>query len=97
MSKSPKSPKNTVGWLAFFSFVAVMLLGLALAISFTIGRVWDSAADIAGWIKNIAIAIALLVPLFYSYKAARRYGKTWFILWIIAVILIVVFYIWGIL
>lgn len=94
MSKKSNGSGN---WLSFFSFIAVMLLGLALAISITIGKIWPDADSVAGWIKSIAIAIALIIPLIYSYYEARRHGNVWFVLWIIAVILIIVFYIWGIL
>lgn len=99
MSRRTTTSRSTPGWLKLFSFIAVMLLGLALVISVVLGK-WihvSGAVSVAKWIEKIAIAIALVVPLFLSYYEAR-YNKSqvWFILWIIAVILIVVFYILAI-
>lgn len=83
-------------WLALFSFIAVMLMGLGIAIGVILGNWVSGAASVGNWIKNIAIAIGLLVPMFYSFYEARRQGTVWFVLWVIAVILIIVFYILGI-
>jgi ABC-type xylose transport system permease subunit len=69
-----------------------MLLGLALLLSWILSALGLST-DVARWIENIAIAIALIIPLFLSYYEARRRGTAWFVLWIIAVILVIVFYV----
>jgi hypothetical protein len=75
-----------------------MLAGLGLAISLVLGEYIDvtGAKDIANWIQSVAIAIALIVPMCYSYYYVRGKSSAWFVLWIIAIILMVVFYIWGV-
>ncbi len=93
MARRSNGGRSNGSWLALFSFIAVMLLGLALAISLVLGKWVNGAESVAAWIQRIAIAIALVVPLIYSYYEARRHGTVWFVLWVIAVILIVVFYI----
>lgn len=76
------------------SFVAVMLMGLGIAIGVTLGFI-ESCAHIGNWIKGIATTIGLLAICWYSYYEARLHGRTWFVLWIVAVVLIVVFQILG--
>jgi hypothetical protein len=69
-----------------------MLLGLALLLSFIFNRVGINTTIV--WIiERVAIAIAIMIPLVLSYREARRLGTVWFVLWIIAVILVVVFYV----
>lgn len=81
-------------YLGLFSFIAVMLLGLGIFLGWLL-PVMKVTGNIASVIKQIAIAIALIVPLIYSYYEARRHGTVWFVLWVIATILVVVFYILG--
>ncbi|MDE6398627.1 MAG: hypothetical protein K2L51_04840 [Clostridiales bacterium] len=76
------------------SFIAVMLMGLGIAIGVVLGFI-ESCASIGNWIKSIAIAIGLIALCWYSYYEARLHGRTWFALWVVAVVLIVVFYILG--
>jgi len=79
-----------------------MLIGLGLALSWLFGLLADTLVDfkagrdVAAWIRHVAIAIALIVPLALSFREARRRKLLWFILWIIAVVLVVGFYILGI-
>ena len=88
-----RSGGGTGQWMPFLSFVAILLLGLALMLIFTIGRVWGDFASIGRIIERIAIAIALIVPLILSYYEARSRGTVWFVLWVISMILVIVFYI----
>ena len=91
---------------SFFAFVAVMMLAVALVISLILGPSGlnvSGAEGVARWIRDIAIAIALIIPLIMSFRYAisrwregRRAGVVWFVLWIVAIILIVVFYFWPI-
>ena len=83
------SSRSTGSWLALFSFIAVMLLGLALVLSFVFGWI-----DV-GYIERVALGIAICIPLVLSYHEARRKSQTWFILWVVATVLVVVFYILG--
>lgn len=79
------------------SFVAVLLMGLGIAIGVAFGWIHSATINnIGGWIKNIAIAIGLIALCMYSYYEARSHSITWFALWIVAVVLIVVFYVLGI-
>lgn len=77
------------------SFVAVMIAGLGIAIGVVLGNWVPGAAAIGGWIKNIAVAIGLLALCWYSYYHARTCSTVWFVLWIIATILVIVFMVLG--
>lgn len=92
MARRSGSGRSTGGWLRFFAFVSIMLLGLALAISFIFNRL-GVAESISTWITRIALGIAILIPAFLSYYEARNKSTVWFVLWIIAVVLVAVFYI----
>ena len=80
--------------LRMLSFVSVMLLGLAITISAILGWI-GTAAKIAGYIREIALLIGIIVLCWYSYYDAVTRTRGWFIAWVIAVVLIVVFYILG--
>lgn len=97
MATRRSTVRTEAGWLRMFAFISVMLMGLGIAVGVVLGKINGNFIGVGNWIKNIAIAIGLIVPLFYSYYEARRHSVVWFVLWIIAVILIVVFYIWGLL
>lgn len=88
------SSRGTWSWLALFSFVAVMLLALALVLSFIFGWI-DAVAGAAAYIERVAMGIAISVPLVLSYREARRQSQTWFIIWVVAAVLVVIFYILG--
>lgn len=79
------------------AFVAVLLMGLGIAIGVVLGF-FEPCARVGRWIKDIAIAIGLIGLCWVSYYEARRprhNRTTWFCLWVVAVILVVVFYILG--
>ncbi len=84
--------RGSGSWLALFAFIAVMLLGLALLLSFILGRL-NINSNIVWILERVALAIAVIIPLVLSYREARRLGTAWFVLWIIAVILVIVFYV----
>ena len=92
MSRKERRKGGSGDFLAFLSFVAVLLLGLALLLSWVLSF-FELSTTIAGWISSIAIGIALIVPLFLSFREARARGNVWFILWIIAALLVAAFYI----
>lgn len=77
------------------SLVAVLIMGLGIAIGVVFGWI-DALAAVGARIKEIAIAIGLIAICWYSYYEARTRGTTWLTLWLVAVILIGVFYIAGI-
>ena len=76
------------------SFIAVMLMGLGITIGVVLGF-FDSCARIGNMIRGIATTIGLIALCWYSYYEARLHGRTWFALWGVAVVLIVVFQILG--
>ena len=78
------------------SFISVLLLGLGVVIGVIFGWI-PSLAGVGGWIKSIAMTIGIIVLCWYSFYEARTYGykSTWFIVWLVAVIVIVVFCILG--
>lgn len=82
-------------WLRTLAFVSVMIMGLGIAVATILGKISSDFSRVGNWIQRIAIAIGLIVPMFWSYYEARMRGTVWFVLWIISIILIVVFYVWG--
>ena len=102
MPKKQKSSGGGTGVLAFLAFLAVMLLGLALALSWLFGLLADkidaftAGKALAAWIRNISVAIALIIPLALSFGEAKRRGAGWVVLWIVAAALVVCFYILGV-
>jgi len=102
VSKNSKNSGGTGEFLVFFAFLAVMLLGLGLALSWLCGLLADKIEAftvgkvLAVWIRNIAVALALIVPIALSFKEARARGALWVILWIVAAALVVCFYILSI-
>ena len=89
---------DTPKWLRTLAFVSVMLLGLGIVVATILGvfkNKFPNVARVGHYIQRVAIAIGLIVPMFWSYYEARTRGTTWFVLWLVAVILITVFYIWG--
>lgn len=77
------------------AYVSVMLMGLGIAIGVVFSW-FPSLASAGNYIKSIATTIGLIVLCWYSYYYARSSGRTWFTLWVVAVVLIVVFQILGI-
>lgn len=88
-----RTVRSNTGWLSLVSFIAVMLLGLALLISFICKVTKLNDGNISYYIERVAFAIAIIVPVFLSYYEARRKTTGWFVCWIIATVLIVIFYI----
>lgn len=88
-----RTTRSSGGWLSFFSFIAVMLLGLALMISFICEKAGWNAGTIPWILERIALGIAIVVPVILSYYEARRKTTVWFVLWVIATVLVIVFYI----
>lgn len=93
-----KNSNRSISYGSLFgliALVAVMLLALAFMVSFIFGWI-DAVRSVAGIITKIATAIALIITIAASYPAARRRGKTWFILWLVAAIIVFAAYILGI-
>ncbi|MCL2370009.1 MAG: hypothetical protein FWC80_02110 [Firmicutes bacterium] len=84
--------------MPLIAFLAVILIGIWAFIVFIINAI--DAINIDGpflaIIMNVGVILGALVAAYYSFAFARTRGKLWFILWVIAVILIVVFMVLGI-
>ena len=78
------------------SFISVILLGIGVVIGVIFS--WISPlASVGAWIKSIAMTIGIIVLCWYSFYEARTYGykSAWFIVWLVAVVVIVVFCVLG--
>ena len=85
--------------MEFIAFIAVVLMGIWLAIHFIINQTgWVTLEGrMVNLLNFVAIALGAVVALYYSYFWARNAKwKGWFIVWVIALILVVVFLILGI-
>ncbi len=81
------------GFLRTLSYIVVLLLALGITIGAVLG--WCGFGGIANYIKGIAMTIGLIVLCWYSYFDARMRNRTWFIIWVVAVVIVVVFQILG--
>lgn len=79
------------------SFWVVVFIGAALAVAGIINTIatytsldmgW--AKTVCNWVKQVCVALGMIVPVVMSYQVARQKSKTWFILWIVFVVLVVV-------
>ncbi len=77
-------------WMLQLSFWLVVIIGAAMAITgiLHVARIYEFDAA-AAWIESICTAIALIIPVILSYRIARHKSTTWFVLWIVFVVLIV--------
>ena len=100
MAKRTKTKTQTVytvpKLVRTLSFISVILLGIGVVIGVIFSWISPLAA-LGGWIKSIAMTIGIIVLCWYSFYEARTYGynSPWFIIWVVAVIVIVVFCILG--
>lgn len=75
----------------FLAYIAVIMIGIALALSFILSKVGVSSS-IVGSISKVANALAYLIVCVASFYYARSKRNVWFfVLWLIATVLIVVF------
>lgn len=84
-------------WLFELSFWVIVFIGAALAVAGIINTIatytsldmgW--ARTMCNWVKQVCVALGMIVPAVMSYQVARQKNKTWFILWIVFVILMVI-------
>ena len=75
----------------------IVFIGAALAVAGIINTIatyttldmgW--ARTMCNWVKQVCVALGMIVPAVMSYQVARQKSKTWFILWIVFVILMVI-------
>lgn len=75
----------------FLAYIAVIMIGVALALSFILSKVGISST-IVDSISKVAYALACVIVCIASFYYARSKRNAWFfILWIISTVLIVVF------
>ena len=84
-------------WMLQLSFWLVVIVGLIMvtfgvlnALHNAFGWSWGWLAGTLNWIKSICFTIAMIIPVCLSFRVAHYYGRTWFIIWIICVILVIV-------
>lgn len=84
-------------WMFELSFWVVVFIGAALAVAGIINTIatytsldmgW--AKTVCNWVKQVCVALGMIVPVVMSYQVASQKSKTWFILWIVFVVLVVV-------
>jgi|GEM_PF-1460639 len=89
-------------FLAIFSLIIIIVLGFALATVLTFRLLGhftpapQALLSVALWVERLMIALALSIPLVFSFREAKLRGGAWFVLWIISLILIIVCYVFGI-
>lgn len=86
-------------WMLQLSFWLVVIVGLIMvtfgilnALNSTFGTDWHWTwfERTLSYVKSICFTIAMIIPVCLSCRIAHHYGRTWFIIWIICVILVVV-------
>jgi len=84
---------NNRSLMAFLAFIAVILIGVSLAIGFIFDRlvIQIGGVDLVWLINHVAVVLGAIVAMYYSYGYVRNRSKGLFITWIIAVIVILVF------
>ncbi len=98
MANNSKKRSNNGSHLSILNrvaFITVMLLALAFLISFILGWI-DGTRKIASIITRIATAFTLIITIMMSYPAAVRQKRHWFILWVIAAIIVFAAYVLGV-
>jgi hypothetical protein len=81
-----RTSSDSVSILNLLSYIAVIAVGVILAIGHFFG-------GSGGYLGAIAQALAYIVIACYSWRWARRKGIMFIIPWVVAVVLIAVFWI----
>ena len=99
MSKSQSSGGFWSRFFSMLSFIALISLGIAITLAFIFRNVGDGSVTSA--FNVIAHILAFTVVAFYSFFFANRQrgnARIWcLVFWAIALVLLIVFYILGIL
>jgi hypothetical protein len=82
--KMTNSSGGSTGVLNFLAYIAVVMVGLMLAIAYFL-------KGNGGVLGDIANALAYIVTACYSWRYARNKGIVWVVVWGVAVALIAVF------
>ena len=84
-------------WMLQLSFWLVVIVGLIMITFGVLNTIhthtdwhWSWFERTLSWVKSICFTIAMFIPVCLSFRVAHHYGRTWFIIWIICVILVIV-------
>ena len=86
--------------LHVLSYFAVVFAGIALLLSVLLGKI-NGMATIANAMNILAQFMAYIVVICQSFGYARARGTRgghsvwWLVIWAVAVVLLVVFFVWG--
>ena len=97
MSRRRGSNNQPIDLMQLLAFCAVILLGLWAFIIFIVNGTGFITIGGRGVqiINNIGVALGAIVAMFYSYRFARTRGTAWFVIWVIAVVVLIVFLVLG--
>ena len=88
---------NSPGLMPAVAFVAVLALGVvSLFIFLTNSDILTVNATIQSIFWTVGIALGAFVAAYYSFRFAKSRGMVWFVIWAIAIVLIIVFLVLGI-
>ncbi len=88
-TKTTRTTRSSGFSLNKFSFWIVIIIGIAMAVSGFLNFFdWAWVYRFSAWVQAICFALGMFVPLVLSYRAARNKELGWFILWIIAAVLL---------
>lgn len=81
-------------WMFELSFWLIVFIGAAMAVvgiinAATLGKGLAWVTTMCNWVKHVCIALGMIIPAVMSYQPARRKGTTWFVLWIVFVVLVI--------
>ncbi|MBP3436636.1 MAG: hypothetical protein J6K61_01860 [Clostridia bacterium] len=99
MGKKSSSGGSLMEELAFWAVIflaLVMLLSTGASLLHTWGVEIPSLESIMGILNRISLAIAIAITICCSYRAARRKGRKWFVVWVVCAILVGLSFVFGI-
>lgn len=73
-----------------FAFWLIIIIGIAMAVSGIFNFFdWEWVNKFSAWVQSICFSLAMFIPIILSYRAACNKSTSWFVLWIIFVVLVV--------
>ena len=82
------------GILNVLSYFAVVFVGIALLLSQLLGNI-SALAQVANALNILAQLMAYIVVICHSYGYASARGRWWLAVWVVAVVLLAIFFVWG--
>lgn len=86
--------RRTTFSLNKFAFWVVIVIGIAMLASMSLNIFdwifgWSWVHSVCSWVQSICFTLGMFVVVALSYRTARAKSTTWFVLWIILVVLVV--------